>query len=257
MPIAKPKKKPKLMMKRNSFFPTSRKTRLQSSGCSSIRRITISFTSSRCSMLSPTSSMTSRTSDGSCCWTRSWTASRKRGGRSFHSRGFSRCMIRSTTSRISPRMLVEDVLDDPLLVELLVEVGRRAELRDPLVDRDRAHLRGARRDDPLPADTALHHARDLLHAARQDVRERREAGEPDAPEAHGVEQHPDAAPVRHVADRAGEERHGDQADGLAVQVVPPPPACKHPIRGQARAQASRRRAARGRPSTTPTPRATC
>ena len=76
---------------------------------------------------------------------------------------------------------LEHVLDDPLLVELLVEVGRRAELRDPLVDRDRAHLRGARRDDPLPPDTALHDAGDLLYPARQEVRERREARKPDAP----------------------------------------------------------------------------
>ncbi len=49
----------------------------------------------------------------------------------------------------------EDLLGDRLGVELLVEVAGAAELRDPLVDRDRAHLRRARGDDPLPAEAAL------------------------------------------------------------------------------------------------------
>ncbi len=45
MPSAKPKKKPKLTMKRSSLSPTSRKIRLASSGWASIRWITISFRS--------------------------------------------------------------------------------------------------------------------------------------------------------------------------------------------------------------------
>ena len=46
MPRANPKTKPKLMMKRSSLRPTSRKTRLHSSGRSSMRLITMSLTSS-------------------------------------------------------------------------------------------------------------------------------------------------------------------------------------------------------------------
>jgi hypothetical protein len=56
----------------------------------------------------------------------------------------------------------DHVLGDRLGLELLVEVARRPELRDPLVDRDAAHLRRPVGDDPLPADAAVHDAGDLL-----------------------------------------------------------------------------------------------
>ena len=60
----------------------------------------------------------------------------------------------------------DDVRGHLLRLELLEELRRRAELRDRLVDRDDAHLRRARGDDPLPADPALHDPRDLLELAR-------------------------------------------------------------------------------------------
>jgi hypothetical protein len=107
-----------------------------------------------------------------------------------------------------------DVLGDELRVEPLVEVGGRAELCDALVDGDRAHLRGARRDDPLPAKAAVHDARDLLDLARQDAGERGQPRDPDADEAQRLEQHPDAAPVRHVADRPREQRDRDEPQRL-------------------------------------------
>jgi hypothetical protein len=56
-------------------------------------------------MLSPISSVTSCTISGSSFWTRVCTASRIWGGRSFQSWGCSRCMVRSTTSRMSVREL--------------------------------------------------------------------------------------------------------------------------------------------------------
>ena len=69
----------------------------------------------------------------------------------------------------------EDLLGDRLGVELAVEVAGAAELREPFVDGDRAHLRRPRGDDPLPAEAALAEAGDLLDAARHDVGERRQA----------------------------------------------------------------------------------
>src|SRR3954469_11994036 len=109
---------------------------------------------------------------------------------------------------------VEDLLRELVAVELVEELARAADLRDPLVDRDAAHLRRARGDDPLPADAAVHDPRHLLDLARQELRERREAGQREAAEADRVEQHPDARPVRRVADRAGEQRDREDADQL-------------------------------------------
>ena len=146
-------------------------------------------------------------------------ASRTRGGRSCQSCGCSRSMIRSTTSRMSPRAEAEDVLGDLLGLELLVEVARGPELGDPLVDRDRAHLRGAGGDDPLPADAAVHDPRDLLEPARQQPGERAQAGDAEADEADRVEEHPDPGPVDHVADRAREHRDRDLFEQLAVHRV--------------------------------------
>src|SRR4051794_7778778 len=99
-----------------------------------------------------------------------------------------------------------DVLSDRLGLELVVEVGRAAELGDALVDGDRPHLRRARGDDPLPADAALHEAGDLLDPAGKERCEPAQAGYAPAGELDGVEEHPDPGPVRQVADRAGEER---------------------------------------------------
>ncbi len=107
---------------------------------------------------------------------------------------------------------LEDVLGDLLGLELVVELLRAAELGDPLVDRDRAHLRGARGDDPLPADPALHHPRDLLDPARQEPRQLSQQRHPRAPEPDRLEQHDHAGPVGHVADRPREDRHREDAD---------------------------------------------
>src|SRR5450759_679436 len=47
-------------------------------------------------------------------------------------------------------------------LELLVDSGGAADLGDGGVDRHATHFGGAGRDDPLPADAAVHHSRDLL-----------------------------------------------------------------------------------------------
>src|SRR5215208_7822977 len=107
------------------------------------------------------------------------------------------------------------VLRDLVGLELLVEVADATHLGDPLVDRDRAHLRGAGWDDPLPADTTVQDPGDLLKLARQDLRERGQAGHPETGEVDRVEQHPDAGPVDHVADRPGEHGNRDLLDELA------------------------------------------
>ena len=125
----------------------------------------------------------------------------------------------------------QDLLGDLVGLELLVEVRRAADLGDALVDRDRAHLRGARGDDPLPADAALHHAGDLLDPARQHVRELRQARELHPLELDRVEEHQDAAPVRDVADRAREERNRQRADRLGAHL----PAASYSGGGGARA----------------------
>jgi hypothetical protein len=56
----------------------------------------------------------------------------------------------------------EDVLGDLLGLELLVDIGGAADLGDGGVDRHATRFGGAGRDDPLPADAAVHHSRDLL-----------------------------------------------------------------------------------------------
>ena len=173
-------------------------------------RITISLTSSSWSMCAPISSVTARTMSGSCSWTRACTASRTRGGSvAPQLRVLALHDPLDEVADVAARGR-EDVLGDLVRLELLVEVRGAAELGDPLVDRDRAHLRRARGNDPLPADAALHHPGDLLDLARQQADERRQAGNPEAGEADGIEQHPDAAPVGQVADRAGEERDRDR-----------------------------------------------
>ena len=113
----------------------------------------------------------------------------------------------------------DDVLGDPLGLELLVEVRGRAQLRDRLVDGDAAHLGRPRRDDALPADAALQEAGDLLQRARQHGGELAQAGDAYAVEAHRAEQHPQTRPVDQEADDAGEQRDGQHVD--PVEVVPP------------------------------------
>ena len=133
----------------------------------------------------------------------------------------------------------EDVLGDLLGVELLVELARAAELRDPLVDRDRAHLRRPRGDDPLPADAAVRDPGDLLDPARQHAaRARVRPGHPEAREADRVEQHPDPAPVGQIADRAGEQRDRDQVDGVVVHAAASVARAPWPARRCDRAQAA-------------------
>ena len=100
---------------------------------------------------------------------------------------------------------------------------RRAELRDRLVDRDDAHLRRPRRDDPLPADRPVHDPRDLLHPAREQRGELLQAGDPLAVEAHRVEQHDQPGPVDQPADRPGEERDRDQLDPVVCAQLRPLP----------------------------------
>jgi hypothetical protein len=77
----------------------------------------------------------------------------------------------------------------------------------------------AREDDPLPADAALHDARDLLDAARQHVRERAHARHADALELERVEQHPDARPVRRITDEAREDRDRHFLEELAAHYL--------------------------------------
>jgi hypothetical protein len=110
---------------------------------------------------------------------------------------------------------LEDLLGDLLGLDLLVEVLGGADLGDPLVDRDRAHLRCARRHDPLPAEPAAHDPGDLLDLARHRPHDLRQARNLDAGELHRLEQHPDARPVRHVADRPREERDADHREDLS------------------------------------------
>ena len=69
----------------------------------------------------------------------------------------------------------EDVLGDLLGLELVVELGRAAELGDPLVDGDRPHLRRPRGDDSLPAEATAGDAGHLLDLAREDARDQRQA----------------------------------------------------------------------------------
>src|SRR5918997_972617 len=63
--------------------------------------------------------------------------------------------------------VLEDVIAHALGIELVVDLTRRPQLRDPLVDRDAPHLGCARGDDSLPAHRTVHEARHLLnHAGR-------------------------------------------------------------------------------------------
>ena len=85
-------------------------------------------------------------------------ACRGRAGRA-RAAGARAVMISSTSSGMSGSKTCDDVLGDLVRLELLVELRRRTQLGDRLVHRDAAHLRGPRRDDPLPADAALQDAR--------------------------------------------------------------------------------------------------
>ncbi len=76
IPSRNPNTKPKLMIIRSSFLPTSWKILLASVGSASMCLMTISFTSSSWSMFSPIPSVTWCTINGSCVWTRSWIVSR-------------------------------------------------------------------------------------------------------------------------------------------------------------------------------------
>ena len=123
-----------------------------------------------------------------------------------------------------------DVLGDLLPVELAVEVGGAAHLRDPLVDRDAAHLRRPRGDDPLPADAALHGPRYLLDLPRHQVHQRSHARDLHAPEAERVEEHPHPGPVGQVADRPREQRDGGQAYRVDLHRAPPGRSCRRPAK---------------------------
>ena len=123
----------------------------------------------------------------------------------------------------------DHLLGDPRGVELLEEFARRAELRDPDIDGDAAHLRGARGDDPLPADAADHHARHLLDAIGEPCGDPVEPIPADATELHGVEEHQDGRPVGHIADSTGDERHGQERDRAIAPAGHPADATEPPL----------------------------
>ncbi len=191
-----------------------------SSGCSSKCRITSSFASMRSSMYSPSWSVSPRTITGSRSWIRACTASFTTGGRSCHSCGCSRSMIRSTTLADLAARRRRDVVGDLVRLELAVEVADAADLQQRLVHRDAGHLGHPRRDDALPAEPAVvRDRRDHLHPARQVGVQEPQARDPHAVEPHRLEQHDHAGPVGDVADHAGEQRHRDQR-AHEVRVTP-------------------------------------
>src|SRR4051794_25610910 len=223
MPNTKPKTKPRLTISFSSLSPTDSKTLLASSGLASMWRMTMSLGSRRSSMLSPIASTTSGMTSGSCSSTRRWMRARIHrrvddlgddlGQLLLHAPVDARAQpprqgapeLRAPAHHHALDELVdllarrcEHVLGERLAVELVVEVAPAADLGDPLVDRDAAHLGRARGDDPLPADAPDHDARDLLHPARQELGQRRQAGQPEAAEAQRMEEHPHARPVRRI-----------------------------------------------------------
>ena len=183
--------------------------------------------------------MMSSTISGSCWRTRLWTASLT--PRRQVAPQLRVLALHDPVDDVVDVVLgdVDDVLGDRLGLELLVEVARRPDLRDPLVDRDRAHLRGPVRDDPLPADPAVHDPRDLLRPAREQLGDGGEAGNLEAVEADRVEEHPDPGPVDDVADHAREERDAQVFEKVAVHRPRPG---SDLIRGGARRDAHSRRA---------------
>ena len=121
-------------------------------------------------------------------------------------------MMSSTSCGRSGSNTVDDVRRDLLRLELGVELGRRAQLRDDLVDRDAAHLGRARGHDALPADAAERDARHLLQLPRDHRCDLAQARDLEAVELDGAEEHPEAGPVDQPADDAGEERDRDERE---------------------------------------------
>ena len=113
---------------------------------------------------------------------------------------------------------VDDLLGDLLGIELLEELLRGADLGDPAVDGQAAHLRRPRGHDPLPADPADHHAGDLAHLVGQQPRDGVQPRRPHALEVDGIEQHQHAGPVGDVADHAGEHGTVSRASVLWLTV---------------------------------------
>ena len=202
-------------------MPISRKTRLASSGRSSIWRITISFTSIRWSMSLPIPSVTDADDLGQLLLdARVDRLADPRGQVVPEARVLALDRPLDEVADVVAGGL-DDVLGDRVGLEALVELLRAAELRDPLVDRDAAHLRRPRGHDPLPADPALGEAeRDLAHLAREEAGDRRQPRDLDPLELHRVEEHQHPRPVRHVADRPREQRHREQADRCRVSIGP-------------------------------------
>ena len=208
-PSRKPKTKPKVTISRSSRRPTSRKIETTRPGCCRKCSITMIFGSSSWSM----------------CWPISWVMLRTTVGSCASTLAIDRLLAPGREVAPQPRVLaahdlvdqlrqvraehVDDVLGDLLGLELLVEVLRRTDLGDHLVDGDAAHLGGARGHDALPADAALEQPRDLLHLARQHPGQLLEPGHRDAVEPLRVEQHPQPGPVDQPADHPGEDRDGE------------------------------------------------
>ena len=236
MPSRNPKTNPNPTIRLSSRWPKSRKIRTTSSGLLRKWSITMIFGSSSWSMWTPISSVTLPTTVGSWAWTRSITASRTGRGRSRHSRGCSLPHHLVDQLRDLGPEHPDDVLGDLVGLELLVELPRRTELGDRLVDGDAAHLGGPGRHDPLPADAALEQARHLLELARQHRGELAQAGHLEPVEPDRGEQHPQARPVDQEADDAGEDRDRRERD----QWTSPAQSLNQSTRGSSTVTAPRR-----------------
>ena len=110
----------------------------------------------------------------------------------------------------------DDLLGDLVGLELVEELLGAPDLGDAAVDGEAPHLGRARRDDPLPADAAQHHARDLLELAGQQADERLGRRHLPPLEVDGIEQHEHAGPVGDIADHSGDDRNAQQRDGALV-----------------------------------------
>src|SRR5581483_3087209 len=107
---------------------------------------------------------------------------------------------------------LDDLVGHLLGLELIPEFRWGPELCDADVHGQAAHLGRARGHDPLPPDPSHHQSRDLADASREHAHDMTQRGNPQALEVDGVEQHQHPGPVRQIADRAREERNGDQRD---------------------------------------------
>ncbi len=110
----------------------------------------------------------------------------------------------------------DDLHGELLRLELAVELRRRAHLGDAGVDGDAPHLRRPRRDDPLPAEAAVHQPGDLLEPAWQHADQRLHPADTPAAEVDRVEEHDHPAPVGDVADHPCEERDGQIPEQLVA-----------------------------------------